>query len=255
MTPEKEKEYDDFAERCKQIIKAEEEKRRKYYEAMGMSESEFHEMMETQDEILDIDTSIEKEYYILSEEEATKDIRVGLSELKKYIPIEDIRKEKISYTDKEAIFVQTPEGEYYPDYIKEKGIHLFSVRLYEYIKTKVFMRDIERNTIALVGEGGKRQEEYKLLIPDTLDCILEGSEKYDKTGKLIYFEIDPMKAGECEIFKVKDFPHIILRNKLNRIRYSGFKCMRIENHFKYEEEQEKKYKRKKSRRIGFRRKL
>ncbi|NLK62310.1 MAG: hypothetical protein GX287_02570, partial [Fusobacteria bacterium] len=71
MTQDIEKRIDNLLDETQKLIKAEEEKRRKYYEAMGMSESEFHEMMETQDEILDIDTSIEKEYYILSEEEAT----------------------------------------------------------------------------------------------------------------------------------------------------------------------------------------
>ena len=237
---------DGTLELAKQLMKAQEEKQARFYEALGMTKEELNEMMETQDEIIDLDASIDKEYYVLSEEEATKDIRVELSELHKYIPVEEIRKNKISYTDKEVLLVQTPEGEYYPDYIEEKGVHLFSNRFYEYLKTKVFMGDIERNTISLIGEKGKRQEEYKLLIPDTVDCVLEGSEKYDKTGKLIYFEIDPIKVGENEIFKVKDFPHIIVANKLNRIRYSGFKCLRIENHFKYGEEQENLYKRRKN---------
>jgi len=227
--------------RADKLVADMKERDRKRFEAMGMTEEEFDEMMETKDEICDLDASLNKAFYVMKEHEETKNIRADLSELKKYIPVDDIRAGDERYFDKSALFVQCPKGEYFPDYIEENGVFLVSAKFYEYMKTKIFTRNIVSNTLGLVSEGGKRQEEYRLLIPDTVDCVLEGSEKYDERGNLTYFEIDPYKVGEMEIFRVKGFPHLIVANKMNRMRYSGFECKRIENFFDYEGEQDRKY--------------
>lgn len=87
-------------------------------------------------------------------------------------------------------------------------------------------------------------EEYHLIIPHELDCIIEGTEKYSKAGELIYFEIDDPKTGELDIFKVKGFPHLIVTQKVNRLEYGGIHCSCIENYFDYEGERDRVYQKK-----------
>lgn len=101
-----------------------------------------------------------------------------------------------------------------------------SVPFWGYLREKLDVGEIEFNHVGFYSEQGCRVEEYCLIVPEEVDCVLEGSASYDKAGRS--FEIDPDKAGQLEIFKVKGFPHLIVTAKLNRIDFGGYQCRFIQ---------------------------
>lgn len=132
------------------------------------------------------------------------------------------------------------EGDFFPEIIEEDGLYFISDSLYEYMKKKIKKITLKTETpVKLASEEGKRIEGYHLIVPYELDCILEGTEQYSETGELVYFEIDDFKTGNYEIFKVKDYPHLIITQKVNRLQYGGIHCSRIENYFDYEGERDR----------------
>ena len=210
------------------------------YQKLGMSKEEFLDFMDCMDEIDDYKTRVRKDFYILKEREEGKAHRVVFKDLNKILPVNDIKNGNLNNVDRDSVIIQV-EGDFYPDIIEEKGLYFLSTPLYEYIKNKIDFRVKADIVVGLAGEKGKRMEEYHLIIPHELDCIIEGTEKYSKAGELIYFEIDDPKTGELDIFKVKGFPHLIVTQKVNRLEYGGIHCSCIENYFDYEGERDRVY--------------
>lgn len=208
---------------------------------MGSAEDEFDEQVRAYDELVDFDTSIKKRFYVLREREEGRNERVRLNGLAEFLPLSELRRGILTNLTKETFFVNA-EGSYFPDFIEENGIYLVSAGFLEYLQEKLSLGNIVYNTVGIVAEDGNRVEEYHLIIPDELDdAVLQESARYNKLGDLEFFEIDEEKVGYLEIFRVKGFPHLIVTEKLNRIQFAGFECVRIENFFDYEGERDRVY--------------
>ncbi|MCX7748282.1 MAG: pentapeptide repeat-containing protein [Clostridia bacterium] len=195
-------------------------------EVPDFSEEELDEMAKSMDEMDDYSISIKKNFFVLRERKEGREERIRIKDIYSHITPETILK-------KDTLFIEV-EGEYYPDFIEEKGLYFVSVGLLDYLKYKIHLGQIESCHVGFVSEEGKRVEEYRLITPLEVDCMLYGSARYSKIGELLSFEIDEEKTGELEIFKVKGFPHLVVTGKLNRIEFSGYECTRIENYFYYE---------------------
>jgi uncharacterized protein YjbI with pentapeptide repeats len=194
------------------------------------------------DEIVSFPMPGKRHFYVLKERNEHREERIKIPDLYKYFPLEEIRVNYLENMDKELLFIDA-EGEYYPDFIEEKNLYFFSIKLLEdYVKYKVLVkREDVYNRVVFCSEGRYRQEEYVLVIPEQIDCIAEGTARYDKNYQLEYFEIDPEKTKNHDIFRVKGFPHLIITGKLNRQEFTGYECERIENYFNYELERDKMY--------------
>lgn len=210
------------------------------YQDLGMTKEELLDFINCMDEIDDYKTKIRKDFYILKEREEGKAHRVIFKDLNKVLPVNDIKNGNLNNVDRDSAIIQV-EGDFYPEIIEENGLYFLSTPLYQYIKNKIDFRVKAEIVVGLASEKGRRMEEYHLIIPYELDCIIEGTEKYSKAGELVYFEIDDPKTGEMDIFKVKGFPHLIITQKVNRLEYGGIHCSRIENYFDYEGERDKVY--------------
>lgn len=194
------------------------------------------------DEIEDYSVFIHKKFYVLKslKEYEGVNFAVKLKDLSKQLQLGDLQGKTTPDLAQEVVYIET-DGNYYPDYIEEQGVFLFSQRFVQYLKRKINIRDFTVKKVGLVSENGKRVEEYSLIIPDELDCILKGTAQIDKNGGLSYFEIDEKKTGKLQIFRVKGFPHLIVTKKLNRIDFAGFTCSKIENFCDYEGERDRQY--------------
>lgn len=175
-------------------------------------------------------------FYILSESIHNKGNRIVLKDLKSQLPLNDLRRRKPDYQDRQNFYVDV-EGDFYPDLVEENGIYLVSEPFLEYLRNTLHLRErIIYNYIGLCSENNERIETYCLLIPPQYDCILPGSARYDKNHQLTYFEIDENKVPrKAEIFRLKGFPHLIITQPVNRFDFAGYECTRIENYFNYAE--------------------
>lgn len=206
-----------------------------------MTDEQLSELVKSLDEMEPLQTGTRRTFYVLAECAAGRENRIVLKDLKQQLPLEQLRRKQPGYHDDKSVYVEA-EGSFYPDYLEENGVYLVSVPFYEYLNNTLRLRQIKYNHIGICTEKGERIEEYCLIIPEEIDCILEGSARYDKNHSLIYFEIDETKVGKLEIFRVKGFPHLIVTQKLNRIEFAGYQCTRIENFFDYAGEQKLSYK-------------
>lgn len=171
-----------------------------------------------------------KPYYILRECESNS-MRVRL--LRKIGMIVKNRLGPETQNDQAKVCYINVDGEYLPDFWEEDGYQLVSVPLLAYLQYKFDFVPLAPYRIALVAEAGRRIEEYALLLPDELDCVVAESAVYNEKQVLEYFELDLARVGGGEIFKVKDFPHLLLARKLNRIEFAGVECIRIDRYFDY----------------------
>jgi uncharacterized protein YjbI with pentapeptide repeats len=172
-----------------------------------------------------------KPYYILRECESNS-MRVRL--LRKIGTIVKNRLGPEARNDQAKVCYIDVDGEYFPDFLEEDGYQLVSVPLLAYLEYKFDFVPLAPYRIALVAEAGRRIEEYALLLPDELDCVVAESMVHNEKQVLEYFELDLARVGGGEIFKVKDFPHLLLARKLNRIEFAGVECIRIDRYFDYE---------------------
>jgi uncharacterized protein YjbI with pentapeptide repeats len=168
-----------------------------------------------------------KTYFILRESEANAE-RVQLLQ-KIEMPVKE---QGASEVMPKLRYIEV-EGAYFPDLLVEDGWYLVSAPLFDYLEYKFDSVPAAPYRIALVGEAGKRIEEYALLLPEEWDCVVAASAVYNDQQVLEYFELDPAKVGVAEIFKVKDFPHLLVAAKLNRIEFAGVQCTRIDQYFDY----------------------
>lgn len=205
-----------------------------------MTDAQLSEVVKTLDEMEPLQTGTRGTYYVLAECRAGRENRIILKDLKQQLPLEQLRQKQPDYHDDTSVYVEA-EGSFYPDYLEENGVYLVSVPFYEYLNNTLRLRRIKYNHVGICTEKGERIEEYCLIIPQEIDCILEGSARYDQTHSLTYFEIDETKVGKVEIFRVKGFPHLIVTRKLNRIDFAGYQCTRIEKFFNYAGEQKRVY--------------
>jgi uncharacterized protein YjbI with pentapeptide repeats len=129
-----------------------------------------------------------------------------------------------------SLYIDT-EGKYCPDYLLVAGLDLVSQKFLHYLEYKFALDPIEYNNVTFVTKNGERIDNYCLLIPETIDCLM--NVRYDPDGALTYFEVDPYLTNGEEIFRAPGFPYLIVTRKLNRIEFSGFKCQRIEVFFDY----------------------
>ncbi|NLW47184.1 MAG: hypothetical protein GXY86_07600 [Firmicutes bacterium] len=207
---------------------------------MGSSTMELEEALRSADELVDYDTSNRKCFYVLREQPARTGDRIRLTELGKVLPLRDIRNNQIRNLDKDTYFIET-EGNFFPDFIEEYGIYLAALPFLEYLQSRLNLGNIEYNRIVINVNQDNRSEEYALFIPEVIDAVIEGSTRYDKNNILEFLEIDEKKVGQLEIFKLKDFPHLIVTAKLNRLAFTGYECLRLENFFNYEAERDCNY--------------
>lgn len=198
------------------------------------------ELLRAADEIVDYDTAGEKAFYVLKELAAGHEDRVSCRELGRYLPLAEIRKGQLINLTGESIYLKVT-GDYFPDLIEENGIYLISEKMADDLRARIALRNSLHNLVILAAEGGKRPEIYYLLIPEEVDCIVRESARYDKQGALIFLELDETRAGAPAIFKVKGFPHLISRVKVDRNGAAGVECVRIENYFDYEGERDRLY--------------
>ena len=208
---------------------------------MGVAEERaFAESFLITDESVDYNTANERSFYVLRERPEGKNERVRLPQLSLSIPVMEIRKGFVDNLDRAPFFLDV-EGDYFPDFIEENGIYLVSSAFLDYLKDKFELHSIIYNTVGLSGESGERVEEYSLIIPDEIDCIIPETARYNKQGFLEFFEVDTERIGSLKVFKVRGFPHLIVTEKLNRIQFSGYECTRIENYFDYQGELDRLY--------------
>jgi uncharacterized protein YjbI with pentapeptide repeats len=179
------------------------------------------------DETVDAGPPGFKPYYICREYEPNVE-RVRLLQ-----KLEQVIKERVASDSKEKVGYIRVEGSYFPDLLVEDGYYLVSVPLLAYLEYKFTAVAVASYRIALVGEDGKRIEEYALLLPEELDCIVTESVVYNDQQVLDFFELDPVKVAGAEIFKVKGFPHLVVAAKFNRIEFAGLQCVRIDRYFDY----------------------
>ncbi|HBF37687.1 MAG TPA: hypothetical protein DDW50_10235, partial [Firmicutes bacterium] len=207
-----------------------------------LSAEDMEEVLLTLDEMEDFPVRNGRAFYILqNESEPGPAERIRLPNLEKYFPLKDIKDNHLEGLDKEGFFMQV-SGSYYPDFLQEKGLTFFSSPLLDYLKTKIDTEEIEYNWIGLISDGGKRNEEYRLVIPERLDCIRQESiRRNPKSDVIEYLELDETKIPENGIFRAEGFPYLLVTEKLNRLRYSGFRCIRLENFFHYEEVRDQDY--------------
>lgn len=200
-----------------------------------------NEFLRAGDECLtDFDTAGEKAFYVLREMAAGHENRVSGREILKALPVDEIRKGELNNLTKDSIYLNV-QGECFPDLIEENGIYLASEKLVDSLQEKIPLRNIPYKMLILAAEDGKRLESYYLLAPAEVDCVIKESARYNKQGILDFFEIDKSRTGVSPVFKVKDFPHLIITAKVNRIEFSGLECVRMENFFHYEEECDRLY--------------
>ena len=133
------------------------------------------------------------------------------------------------------------EGSFFPDFIEEYGIYLVSLPFLEYLQSRLNLGNIEYGRVVINATQANRSEEYALIVPEVIDPVLEGTARYDKNNILEFLEIDEEKVGRLEIFRIKDFPHLIVTAKLNRLAFTGYECVRLENFFSYEAERDRTY--------------
>jgi uncharacterized protein YjbI with pentapeptide repeats len=195
------------------------------------------EALRSADELVDYDTSGNKCFYVLKEDEAGRLDRIRCNGLAKLIPVNEIRKNKSNILSKEVFYLDVM-GDYFPDFLEESGVHLVSNRFLEYLQSKIDLQNVYYSSVILVAESGKRIEEYFLLLPEEVDGVLKENARYDKLGNLRFFEIDSAITGALQLFKVTGFPYLITTAKLNRLEYTGFQCIRIENFCHYETERD-----------------
>ncbi|HYH01617.1 MAG TPA: pentapeptide repeat-containing protein, partial [Bacillota bacterium] len=197
-----------------------------------MNDEQLSAVVKPQDDMEPLHSGTRGTYYVLAECEAGRENRIVLKDLKQQLPLEKLRQNQPEYHDETSVYVEA-EGSFYPDYLEENGVYLVSVPFYEYLNNTLRLQRIKYNHVGICTEKGERIEEYCLLVPQEIDCILNGSARYDKNHSLVYFEIDETKVGKLEIFRVKGFPHLIVTQKLNRIDFAGYQCTRLENFFDY----------------------
>lgn len=205
---------------------------------MGWAEEAFDELVRCADEVEDYDTSVGKHFYILRERPEGRKDRIKPVGLASFLPIGEIRRNFLQNLTSESCLIPV-EGSFFPDFLDENGVYFVSLALSDYLKEKLAIEPYVANTVCFVGEGGKRVEEYVLLVPETVDCVLPGTGRVDKAGFLEYFEIDGDKVGGLDLFKVKGFSQLIVTEKIPHAGFSGFECVRIENAFGYETERDR----------------
>ncbi|MCX7746238.1 MAG: pentapeptide repeat-containing protein [Clostridia bacterium] len=188
---------------------------------------------EEQQEISDYSIEITKKYYVLKEREEGREERIRIKDLKAVLSMAEPAGNKSNPIGEKNLFIEVA-GSFFPDFFEEGGIYFLSLTFFEYLKNKINIRGMEYRRIGLVSENRKRVEEYCLVMPQEVDCVLPDSRETAKTGEIVYFEIDDERTGVLEIFKVKGFPHLFVTEKLSRIGFAGFECTRIENYFDYE---------------------
>lgn len=207
---------------------------------MGSPAMELEETIRSADELVDYDTSSNKCFYVLRERPERTGERVRLTELGKVLPLRDIRNNQIRNLVKDTYFIET-EGNFFPDFIEEYGIYLVSLPFLEYLQSRLNLGNIEYGRIVINATQDNRSEEYALLIPEVIEAVFAESARYDKNHILEFLEIDEERVGQLEIFKLKDFPHLIVTAKLNRLVFTGYECLRLENFFNYEAERDRIY--------------
>ncbi|KNY30067.1 pentapeptide repeat-containing protein [Pseudobacteroides cellulosolvens] len=190
-------------------------------------------------ELTDYSTKVRKNFFILKERPDENCERIRIIDFNKYFSLEDIKRDKLKINDLQTLFVPV-NGTYFPDYFTENGLDFISIKFMLYLESKLDLRQMQYCHVGFIADK-KRVEEYILIIPEKLDCIIEGSLCFSKAGIPEYFEIDDYKTGLLEIFRIKDIPYIIVTEKLDRIEYSGFECTSIENFFGYENVRDKVY--------------
>jgi uncharacterized protein YjbI with pentapeptide repeats len=207
---------------------------------MGAPAMEVEEALRSADELVDYDTSNTKRFYVLREMPERPGNRVRLTELGKVLPLREIRNNQISNLNKDTYFIEV-EGSFFPDFIEEYGIYLVSLPFLEYLQSRLNLGNIEYGRVVINATQANRSEEYALIVPEVIDPVLEGTARYDKNNILEFLEIDEEKVGRLEIFRIKDFPHLIVTAKLNRLAFTGYECVRLENFFSYEAERDRTY--------------
>lgn len=207
---------------------------------MGTPAMELEEALRSADELVDYDTSNSKCFYVLRERQERTGERVRLTDLGKVLPLRDIRNNQLQNLNNETYFIEA-EGSFFPDFIEECGIYLASLPFLEYLQSRLNLGNIEYGRVVINGTQDNRSEEYALLIPEVIEAVHEESARYDKHNILEFLEIDEEKVGRLEIFKLEDFPHLIVTAKLNRLAFAGYECIRLENYFNYEAERDRIY--------------
>lgn len=179
--------------------------------------------------------------FVFIEHPEGQEERIKLQDWKDQFPIMELRAGKTDTLNREALFINV-EGNYFPDYFTEQGLHFFSLPFWEYLKNTISINPkTAYRRIGFVAEKGKRVEEYFLVIPETADCLLTETVRFDQSGWIEYFEIDPARVGNYGLLRIKGFPHFITTKKLDTLSFAGFDCVPIENFFAYNEEQRRIY--------------
>lgn len=207
--------------------------------AVGITEEAFDELMKGLDEPRDYQTKIRKEFYVLRERPEGQEEWIRIKDLKKALMAGAEQKRSLTALVPLPIPV---EGSYFPDYLEEKGHYFVSLRLWEYLRKKLVLnKGVFTRRVQFVTEGRKRAEEYCLLNPEEVDCVLLETARRNRSGVYEYLEIEDEKTGDLQIMKVKGFPHLVVTEKLNRVDFAGFECCRAENYFAYEDERDRNY--------------
>lgn len=211
---------------------------------MAIFKDELSEIIKMRDEQVTYRLSLSKEFYVLKESAEGRAARGRLIGLANQIPVNEVRNNWLNNLSKEPFFISI-EGDFSPDLLEEKGIYLVSRQLLDYLKQKLTLGNIIYNLVGLVSKD-KRVEEYFVLIPEEIDCIKKNSAIYNKDGTLHCFEIDETKTRALQIFKIAKFPHLIVTQKLNRIDYTGYECVSLENYCDYEGERDRLFQERRS---------
>lgn len=195
------------------------------------------------DEIEDYKTGFNKQFYIIYEQKTNGPERIQISsELEKHIDLNELRSGNPGKSNLDGIFIQVEDGCFYPDLIEENGVYLISVKLLKALNAKQLLRREDLYLpVGLVSEGGKRNGEYYLFLPEQLDCLLEGTARFNDHEILTFFELNEEETGELQLFRVKGFPHLIATKKIKRNDFAGLQCVRLENYFDYEGERDRRY--------------
>jgi uncharacterized protein YjbI with pentapeptide repeats len=201
----------------------------------------FNEYLKVDDDFFDDPFGSTKELYVLTEPEAGKELRIKPNDLKKHFPVDDFKWGKPELPNQGQSLCIEVSGSYFPDYFTVKGLHFISVRLSAYLAEKIDLEPLLANKVAFYCPEDERAEDYYLIIPEEVDCIRQGSIRYEKDGSIVYLEIDEQRLGEAELFKAKGFSRLIITTKLNRLDYTGYECIRLENYFNYAAERERNY--------------
>jgi uncharacterized protein YjbI with pentapeptide repeats len=202
-------------------------------------QSIFDELNKLNAEIYDYQFGLVKELFVFKEPEIDKKARIKPRDLKKYLPVADLKWGNQERIKRDETFYIEVTGSYFPDFLEENQLYFISAGLAEYLTGKIDLETVLFYKVVFYCRADGRIEEYYLLIPEEYDCIREGSVRYDNQA-VSYLEIDMLRLGDAEIFKVKGFPHLIVSVKLDRFNY-GYEYIRLENYFDYEGERDRNY--------------